>query len=253
MPLKFRDDTHTGDGIINQIEYHTLGTGKITGTAAKLAYFTTLINNWLNIYGQWGQDASGEWNFDDYNHGNLPREVYDFTDDQEDYALDSDIKGIRQVKIRDAVTEKYSILDYLPFKDRPDNLFGETKGTPVGWFMDGRSIVFSPPPDITLFDKYELIYDREMHQFVVGDTTAEPDMPYMLRPLLIWGPIRDWALANNKDGSKRDLIGLCNLKIGDLDMNPTGLYMTALRYFNKRNKQAQPMIARKAVKGGSWK
>lgn len=245
MALKFRDDTNTQNGIINQIEYHTLGSGKITGTASKLAYFTVLVNNWLNVYGQWGQEASGEWPFDDKNHGNFAREEYAFTDDREDYALDADIKGIRQVKIRNAVTEEYSILEYMPFKDRPDNLFGETKGTPTGWFLDGPSIVFTPPPDITKYDQYELIYDREMHEFVVGDTTAEPDMPYFARPLLIWGPIRDWAMANNKDGSKRDLIALCSNKIGDLDMNPTGLYMMILNSFENRNKQYKPKLERK--------
>jgi hypothetical protein len=253
--MKFSDTTNKEAGIIQGIERTTgLGYGKISGDSDNLAYFTMLVNHYVNMVGQWIRHASGEMPYDDYNHGNLPVEEYSFTDDQPDYGLDTDIARINKVRIRDASTEEYSEIDYMSQADIPEDWFNQTKGTPLKYyFPTPYTIMFDPPPDTTKYDKYELTYNRDMHLFLVGDTIAVPGFNVTFHPILIYGPSRDWAMINNKDGNKNAVIALCNQMLGDNHYQPSGLYKMLLQHYSKFNANYVPAIKRASPSGGSWK
>jgi hypothetical protein len=250
--MQFSDTTNK-NGIIQHQEQLTLGDGKISGNTLNLAYFTLSTNNWLMRVGDWIQGVTGEWPFGDINNGSLDVEEYDFTDDQTDYGIDTDIRAILRVRIRDASTEKYSDIAPGYEKDLPDDLFNETKGTPTKYFFMGESILFDPPPDTTKYDKYELTYSRDMHLFLTTDTTAVPGFNKAFHPILVYGPVREWALINSKDGSKNGLVSLCNQMLGDMAEGQNGLKRDLLRFYANRSRRHVNTLNRATPAGGSWK
>lgn len=193
-------DTTNKNGIVQMCEQITsIGDGNISGNTVKLAYFTTLINNWLNMVSLWIHEVQGEWPYDDQNHGDFPEEVFDFVDNQQDYGLSTsgEINGwtLKKVEVRDATTLDYSTLNFVYSKDIPENYDGSDKGKPIGFWLSGGSIIFNCPVDVAKADKYRLTYDRQAHPFTVSDTTAEPGFNSDFHIILAYGPSMEYALS----------------------------------------------------------
>jgi hypothetical protein len=249
MQLVFSDTTNKESGIIQGIEALTLGYGKISGNSSELAFFTQQVNLAKVKVAEWMRQHSGQAPTDDINNGaTLPIEAYDTEDDQQDYGLDTDVKVVKRVECHDATkaaTEGWYDLDFTHPADLPEDRFAGPSGTPSSYSVEGRSIVFDVPVDTDLVDQYRLTYDRNMHAFVVGDTTATSGFPDIIDPLLIWLPVRVWANMNNKDGNKNGLIAICNQEVGDNPYQPSGLYKTLIDYCTTQVEGFQPQLKRK--------
>lgn len=196
-------DTTNKDGIIQQQEQVLqLGDAGISGNATLLKEMTAKTNNWLHIVTHWIHLVQGEWNYDDQNHGNLNIEAFDFVDEQANYGLttggETDCLVLKNVEVRDAITEDYAEITYLEEKDRPVNEFGEDAAVPSYYYLNGGSIIFSPKPDTALADKYRLTYDRNAHIFLSTDTTAVPGFDIKFHPILVYGPAMEYAITLGK-------------------------------------------------------
>lgn len=256
--MQFSNTTDKEHGIIQGIEMLCYGKyAAITGdTTTRLRFFTQQVNIWLNLVGQWIHEVSDEWPFDDRNNTNFPIESYSFTDDQQNYGLDSDIKAIYKVEIHDVTKtepEGWSEIEFQLKTDRVEDPYAQDSGTPTSYFFDpGHSITFDVPVDTAVIDKYRLTYTRDMHLFEDGDTTAEPGFNVTIHPLLVYGPSMSWAMLNNTDGSKNGLIGLCKQMIGHCPLDPgfnpaaaSGLYLALVNIHAKANKGFLPAVTRK--------
>jgi hypothetical protein len=251
--MQFSDTANKTNGILQMIEWLCYGKyATISGDTDRLAFFTLLINNDLHWVGEEIQKVAGEWPFDDRNHTNFPVESYDFTTGQQDYGLDSDIKAVIKVEVRDATTEEYSDITYKSQKDWPENRFDQDTGDPSSYWFEGRSIVFDAI-NTTNYDKYRITYDRSMHLFETTDTTSEPGFAREFHQILVYRPVRTWAFLNNAENSKQSLIQLCDRMLGEPQYIPTGLYPQMLRFYQKQNKEFVPAIVRSKPSGGSWK
>ena len=222
---------------MQMIEYETgFGDANITGDTNHMAYFTNLVNKWLHITNEWIQKASGEWTYDDANHGDFAIEVFDFTDEQEDYGLttDGETDGllIKRVEVREATGDNdYYDLQYLLEKDRPENSFNEDAGKPLYYYLKGGSIIFYPKPDTASYDKYRLTYDRNAHLFTVSDADsddlAKPGFDQKFHWILVHGPVMDWAAENKR----QDIFQRAYQALFDPKM---GLEPMLKAYYNRR-------------------
>ena len=237
MSLSF-SDTSNKDGIIQLIE-HNLGMpdANISGDTNRMAYFTELVNNWLHIVTHWIHQADGEWNYDDFNHGNFPIETFDFTDDKQDFGISDDGEKsgrvIRMVEIRDASTEEYEAIDYIQDKDLDEDRFNQDSGKPTGFWFSGGSIIFDKPIDTSLYDKFRLTYDRNAHLFTVSDTTAKPGFDEKFHWILVYGPCM--VHSENKKELK-SIYKSCYKRIFGSDKhNDIGLKRMLQQFYIKRS------------------
>ena len=229
-------DTTNRNGILQSIERESkLGLGTISDNSAPdyyHNYFLSKINEWLHIVEFWIQEVNDEQTFDDTNNtGDIPEE-YSFTDDTQIYELDSDITKIRKVEFRDAVTEEWYSADYYYQKDRIENLYGQSSSNPTKYFVQGRDLITDIPVDTAKVDKYRITYDRHGHEFVIGDTTAEPGFDKRLHWLLVYGPVMDWSA--DKDSA---IFAKCRDKIfGVGEGDPKALKTMIETHYMKQNR-----------------
>lgn len=258
--MYFSQTSSPYNGIVQGIEFETgLGLGIISGNAAPdywLAQFLIKINDWLNQVNCWIHEVDNEWPYDDSNHDNFPIETYATTDDQQDYALDSDISAIKKVEVHDAdeaTDEGWKDCDLQIWVDRDEDRFGEDSGAPTKYWLNGGSIIFDKPVDTDECDYYRITYDRQAHLFVIGDTTAEPGFAVPFHPILVFGPTMDWA----QQRGKKDITAACYRKIFGNNArdpkDPLGLYQSLRRHYRNRAQEFNARLIRKAPAGGSWK
>lgn len=250
------NDTTNKNGIIQMIEKTTkLGLGTISGNAAPdyyLDYFTQLVNNWLGYTTSMIQGMSREAIYDDVNNTGFQTEEYNTVDDQQDYGLDSDISSIRIVEIRDATqadtTKGFSTIPFVEVRDRLGDRFGEDEGTPTGWWLEGRSIVFNVPTDTATVDVYRVTYDRHAHDFTTSDTTAEPGFDKQFQMILVYGPVLEWAMLKGK----QETVALCREMLYGVSPTMPGLMKLMKKHYKNQIKELKRAVNRKVTSGGSW-
>ena len=253
--MRFNITASPRNGIIQGIERTTgLGLGTISGNAAPdyyLDYFTQEVNNWLNYATHIIQRVSSEWTYDDANHSDFPIEEYATVDSQQDHGLDSDIKTIRRVEMRDATAdagEGWYDLDFQYEADRQEDRFAEEDGTPTHYWLSGRSIIWNVPADIAKVDTYRLTYDRHADEFTISDTIKEPGFEKTFHPILVYGPSLTWATGRNPN-----VAVLCEKKLFGMSRDMPGLIKMLKQHYFKQANQFIPTIGRKAPSGGSWR
>jgi len=244
------------NGIIQLIEKTTkLGLGTISGNAAPdyyLDYFTVLVNNWNGYFTTTIQRISGEATYDDVNNTGFATERYSSVNDQQDYGIDTDISATRMMEIRDATeadTDKgFSTIPFIEFKDRVSNRFGQTSGTPTGWWMEGRSFIFDVPIDTAKIDIYRATYDRHASTFATSDTTKTPGFDSQFHPGLYYGPSLEWATIQGK----AEVIALCKEMLYGVSPEMPGVIKLMKKQYKNQIKELNPKVGRKQTSGGSW-
>lgn len=242
--MQFSDTSSPYNGIIqNQERESKLGLGTISGNAAPnywLAYFLGKTNEWLHMVNHWIHEINDEWIYDDVNNtGTIPEE-YTPTDDTQSYSLDSDITKIRKVEGYSVSSSAWYDLDYYYESDRLENLYGQTKNTISKYFIQGRNLIFDVPVDITKTSKYRITYDRQAHEFVIGDITATPGFDKQFHWLLVYGPVMDWAA-----GKYPDIYNACRIKIfGAGDGDPNALKTMLQEHYQKQNRDMKYILKR---------
>lgn len=233
-------DTSGKAGILQLIESTTnQPDGSISGNATQKAYFTARINQWLHIVSSWIREVEGEWQYDDFNHGDFPIETFPFVDNQQDCGLtatgEKDSLVVRRVEAQYVTSNDWYDLTFLYEKDIPENWDGETKGTPLKYWLSGGSIMFDRPVDTSIVDNYRLTYDRNAHLFTTSDTTAEPGFDQRFHMLLVYGPSMEWGMINGKG----DIVALCNKMIyGSDPRRDKGLKLMLQAFYLNRARQA---------------
>lgn len=234
-------DTTNKDGIIQQIEVVTgLGLTAISGDAELLAYFTNLINIWLHTTSHWIQQSQGEWAYDDDNHDNFPIETFLLNsddDDDQDFELSTEGEKssfiIKRVEMQNVEDDLWYDLNFCYQKDIIEDWTGQIKGKPSKYWLNGSSILFDRPVDITLVDYYRLTYDRNAHLFVVGDEAAEPGFDIKFHSILIYGPAMEYCLRINKP----EVVTLCRAMLFGTDARrDKGLKEMLQRFYGDRVK-----------------
>lgn len=244
-------DTSGNDGIIQQIEVTTgLGLTAISGTASMLAFFTNLVNQWLHITTHWIQEAQGEWQYDDANHGNFPIETFAAVDNQQDYGLTStgekDSLIVRRVEGQWVSSDDWYDITFCHDKDIIEDWDGQTKGTPTQYWLNGGSIIFDVPIKAADVDYFRITYDRNAHVFVVGDTTAEPGFDKKFHMILVYGPAMEWGYMKNN----ASIVNHCQkMLFGSDPRRDVGLKKMLERFYGGRAKEAVQTY-RRAI---SWK
>lgn len=169
-----------------------------------------------------------------------------------DYWIDSDDEklyraecvGADQITVGEWVLigkADWITLDYYYQKDRVENLYNQNSGMPSKYFLQNRQIIFDVPVDTTKAVKYRITKQMHAHEFVIGDTTAEPGFDKRFHPILIYGATMDWT----KDA---EVYNKCRVKIfGIGEGDPNALKIMLQDYYRNQNKDLIYKIGRKSV------
>lgn len=232
------------NGIIQMCERTTgLGLGAISGDAGNLAWFTNLINIWYRITAFWIWQSDKDWNFDDSNHTDFPIATTTLVDEQYDYEFPAELLRLRKVEIMKSDGDYYE-LKLIKTKDRRlrDKLFQEDAGLPTHYYKEGRSIIIYPKPDSSLITAalgLRLTFNRDIDDFVVGDTTQEPGFAKKYHHILYYGPSMEWAMPKGKKG----VIDLCNkMLFGSDAVRDIGLIEMLKKHYGKQDDNEKDII-----------
>jgi hypothetical protein len=234
-------DTSNKNGILQMCEKTTgLGDAKITGVATELAYFTNLVNQWLQIGHFYAWTTDKNWDFDDSNYTNFPFATTTIIDDQVDYTLPSDLMSIRSVECLDKAGNYFTLHemsnDSSVFQTSREQ---ETAGIPTHYRKVGLSLKLYPKPDaamVTASAGLRIRYGRDMDLFATTDTTQEPGFSKQLHPICYYGPCWEWAMVNNIG----NIAQMCERMLGQWP----GIREIAERHFSSRDKNDVSKINR---------
>lgn len=135
----------------------------------------------------------------------------------------------------------YDLKDYKE-KDRIDDLYGQKSDSPIKYFMQGRSLITDVPVDTAKVDKYRITQDRLAHEFVIGDTDAEPGINKQFHWLYVYLPTMAWAENKNPQ-----IFQAMNLKIyGQGENDPRALKTMLQDHYLNQGKDIIPMVEREA-------
>ncbi len=134
--------------------------------------------------------------------------------------------------------------DWYDFKywleaDRPDNIYGQNSAQPNKYFQQGRKLIFDVPIDTAKADKYRITFDRHGHEFVIGDTDAEPGFDKRFHQILYWGPTMDYAA-----GKYPDIFNKARLKIFGVNENDKDSLRNMLKKHYREQVRAKVKIGR---------
>lgn len=249
--IQFSQTSSPRGGIIQNIERIVLQLGTISGNFPPdyyLDHFLAKVNEAGDIVRQWIDEISDEWNKQDSNDSGDNPEVYDFTNDLQAHTLDTEIARIRKVEIHDAskaVGTGWSDLPHWFEKDRTIDLYGQDSGAPSKYFFKDGELVTDIPVDTSLIDKYRITMSRYAHEFVIGDTDAEPGIAH--KPshwLYVYLPVIDFTKDPAIEAKYR-------LKVyGRGDGDPESLKFLLQQFITNQNKDDVHAVKRKHFRYG---
>lgn len=234
-------DTTNKNGLLQMCEQTTgLGDAIITGNAVNKAYFTSLMNQWLQIGHFYAWTNNKDWHFDDSNHTNLAIATTSLVDGQRGYTIPSMLYRLRKVEGMDSAGKYYTIEQMSD--DSPvlrSEREQETAGIPTHYWMIGRVLKLYPKPDtamVTSAAGLRLHFDRKMDLFVVGDTSQEPGFDELLHPICYYGPCWEWGMVKNVP----NVAQMCERMLGQWP----GIREIADKFYSMRDKNDVPVIGR---------
>lgn len=238
MAIKF-NQTATYDGLV-QLYEREIGVdyGFISGNSTRLAEFTASVNLALDRYRNLAIPASGRWELDDTNHGDMPNIYTTLTSGQRDYSLGVDdnsavVLDVYKVLILPTSTAT-EYVEVYPVDENSSEFIsivseGSGVGVPTYYGKRGNSIIFNVTPNYTATRGIKILVNRESHYFLTSDTTATAGYPYhqeyfYLRPAFEQGrrgnmsdsqyiKLRDEILKLEGDDSRR-IVGLIQKAYG---------------------------------------
>lgn len=142
--------------------------------------------------------ADGKWKWDDTNHTDQPIGKTSLVADRQDYGIaGSTFLKITEVQILNSAGT-YDTLTPVT-EDSPngkDLIRKRLSGTPKYYLKKGDSIFLSPIPSSALTNGLRIFFQRDVHYFVVGDTTAEPGFAQPFHRLVPLKASLDYCEAN---------------------------------------------------------
>lgn len=148
----------------------------------------------------WIWRAVPDWEFDDSNFTTLPIATRDLVDDQEDYALPTNVFGVDRAEVLDINGDWIKL---IPMDKSQISVaypeFEETKGIPKFYDMVGNSIITKPAPDVTKVTEtngLRLYLSRSTDTFASTDTTKEPGFNPMFHSIVSILMALDYAIKN---------------------------------------------------------
>lgn len=152
-------------------------------------------------------ESDGGWNYDDKNATTLPQATTDLVNNQQDYTLPSTAQMVHRVEVLDA-TGNWLKLRPLEAADVPvamSEVLGGGTGTPIYYELAGSSILLYPTPTsayATLASGLKIYISRDVTEFAVSATTAEPGFPAPFHRILSYASAIDFT----QDESQRNFL-----------------------------------------------
>lgn len=199
--MQFSDTTYR-IGIIQDCEdLLSMDAATISGTNNTLYQFTRFINGWYSKVVSWIWEATGDWEYDDSNHTDLPIATATLVASQEDYSLPTTAQKILRVEVKNANGDYYVV---SPIDQSEIGIsyseFEETAGLPKYYDIIGNSLILKPAPsstDVTMVAGLKLHFSREIDYFIYSDITQEPGFDERYHRILSYGASLDYATAKN--------------------------------------------------------
>jgi len=205
-------DTTNKNGLMQDFEI-TIGAadGQITGNVTKKAQVTGFFNQMLHQAQIVIFDSLDGWDFDDVNHTDYPILTANLVANQKPYrfAQAEQLIKIKRVQVTYDGVNWYKAVPFDQGESGLDINTTESEGrfdtTKPFYDMRGDSMYLYPTPTTTANDtaQVKVWVDREMDEFVVGDTTQQPGIDKAFHRYISLGSAVKWAiikrLSNRKD------------------------------------------------------
>lgn len=177
-------------------------------------------------------EASDGWQYDDSNHADLPIATTDLVDNQQDYEIPSTAQRVERVEVLDSNSnyQKLRQIDWNDIKIATSEYL-ETNGMPLYYDLVGRSIFLYPTPAsgyVTTSAGLKLYFNRDIDEFVPGDTTQEPGFAKPFHRILSLGAAIDYL----RDDARRERLIIMK----------TDLQKSLQRFYGKRMIERRPKI-----------
>lgn len=147
-------------------------------------------------------NAQDEWDFDDNNHTDFPILTTNLIANQQDYSLpiaDEGMLKIKRVEVTYDGTNRYraNSIDINEISKATDatTIAQEFNTTSPFFDLQYGSLFLYPIPTTDVINGLNILIDRDISPFVVGDTTRTPGFDSVFHRILSYGAAYDWALA----------------------------------------------------------
>jgi hypothetical protein len=123
-------------------------------------------------------EASGNWQFDDSNQGDLAIATASLVHAQRDYTMPADLQRLHGVSVLDGAGNylKLKQIDIHDIDVDPDEYYSGM-GTPIAYDVDGRSINLFPTPHsgyATMASGIKLYLERDVSESAITASSATP-------------------------------------------------------------------------------
>ena len=251
MSLQF-SDTSNKNGIVQEVERELgLDYGVISGNTTKLKELTVAVNRALDDYTTLALKSSGEWQWDDSNHGDYPIIKTNLVDGQSSYLFTTDEQGnlildIFKVLILPSATatlyqEIYPIDQQT--KDHAPDITAENtaEGVPYQYDKTANGIFLDPPSSYNATNGLKVLINREASYFTTVDTTRKPGIPGIHHEYIVVKAAYKLARRTGKT-TQASLLAEVTKYEGNEERRISGKIQ---EYFGKRNKDVAHVITPK--------
>lgn len=153
------------------------------------------------------------WNVDDFNQTKDPFITIDMVDGQRDYHFSYDeqsnlILGIYKVMVKDSSGVYHTLTPKDQQSQNDTDIDGfidgqNTEGTPLYYDKTGNGIFLDPIPSYNSTAGLKVFIDREMVQFVAGDTTKISGLDGLVHDYLYLKPSYEYARDSGLSNTER--------------------------------------------------
>ena len=170
------NSTTTRDGIIQRFEVLTdRGIGTVSGDTDNLRDATALAN--IASHRVWHLIflSTGNWQYDDGNHTDLPSATANVVLGQRRYALPSEALTVHRVEVKDKDGNWYQLNPVTKekvFEGLDD--FMDENGYPIYYRLVNGVIEIYAPTDYSQDDSLKVYFDRDSVDFAYDATTTTP-------------------------------------------------------------------------------
>jgi hypothetical protein len=198
-------DTSNKNGIIQLCEKYTgLGKTVISGDSDLLAEFTMYANKASRRIKQWIFSAYGGWIYDDENHSDLPIVTTALEADRTTYPLDTESNVVMLVEFKNSGSDSWQPLNPITLEQIRDAGMAESEfmrsyGVPKYYRLFAGSLKLYPGSNYAQASSLRVHMKRDIHDFVVGDTTAVPGFYSGFHEAVPVGASIEWLIGHKAD------------------------------------------------------
>lgn len=250
-------DTTNNNGLVQKYEEEIgVNFGDVSNDTTRLQKFTSATRSAWDRYLYLAFKGSGEWQYDDSNHGDYPIIKTNIASGRQDYTVTTDennnlILDIFKVAIlrsaTDTVYEEISLTDAQGHTtDLNYDLVAESgdTGVPYAYDKTANGIFLNPTPSYNATNGLKIYINREPSYFTTSDTTKKPGCPGNHHDYFYLRPALEHARRNNNANYNRLLEEVIKYE-GDEETGRIGMIQ---RDFGQRNRDKRPKLTMKSIK-----